>query len=99
MQAAPAPRGLCTSVPRHKQRRKESSSPTEPNARLVEACGVLFECVSLSVSRERGLHNIYLLSRDQRIGWIHHDLVAGPQSSDHFDLAAQVVAWCNLGQF
>src|SRR5579864_6435368 len=99
MQAEPAPRGLYTSGQRHKQTRTGSSSPTVRNAPYVEACAVLFRCASLSISRQGSLHDIYLLSRDQRIGWIHHDLVVSLQSSDYFNLAAEVVAGCNIGQF
>jgi hypothetical protein len=37
-----------------------------------------------------------LLARDQRIGRIHHDLIARLQSGDYFDLAPEIVTRSNV---
>ena len=57
-----------------------------------------FECVSLPISRQGGLHNVHLLPRDQRIGWIHHDLIVSLQSGNYFDLASEVVTRSEIGK-
>jgi hypothetical protein len=47
--------------------------------------------VSLRISRQGSLHDIYLLPRDQRVRRIHHDLITSLQPSDYFDFAPEVV--------
>jgi hypothetical protein len=45
----------------------------------------------LRISRQGSLHNIHLLPRDQRVGWIHYDLITSLEPGDYFDFTPEVV--------